>query len=185
MKSIRHHQQQQKLQHNIMRAQQGHTQVEGGTLYLFENHRNHDLSLPRKSFDGKTLIPPRGRFRGDSYFLMMLQTGFCRLISSEPYIKEGPKPPEIVSQQEVQETVAVKVETKVEAPTNLNENIVKESTVEKLILDQPERVTRQGQTEQFVRPENSLKEINMENNVKGKEFLLTENPLDGVDIING
>ena len=73
MKSIRHHQQQQKLQHNIMRAQQGHTQVEGGTLYLFENHRNHDLSLPRKSFDGKTLIPPRGRFRGDSYFLMMLQ----------------------------------------------------------------------------------------------------------------
>jgi hypothetical protein len=116
----------------------------------------------------------------------MLQTGYCRLISSEPYIKEAPKPPEIISQQKVQETVAVKVETKVEAPANLNENVVKESTVEKLILDQPERVTRQGHTEQVVRPENSLKEINMENNnVKGKEFLLTENPLDGVDIING
>lgn len=183
MKSNRQ-EQQHKLQQNIMRAQQGHTQVEGDTIYLFENHRNHDLSLPRKSFDGKTLIPPRGRFKGDSYFLMMLQTGYCRLISSEPYIKTPTAA--VVTEQKVNETVAVKVETRTD--NQLNENVVKESTVEKLILDQPEKFTKTGQSEQAnVRSENNLREINSESNAhaQNKDVLLTENPLDGIDIIKG
>lgn len=184
MKSNRQ-EQQKKLQQNIMRAQQGHTQVEGDNIYLFENHRNHDLSLPRKSLDGKTLIPPRGRFKGDQYFLQMLQTGYFRLISSEPYIKTPPAAA-VVTEQKVTETVAVKVETN--ANVTLNENVVKESTVEKLILDQPEKFTKAGQTEQVhVRSENNLREINSDNNshAQNKDVLLTENPLDGIDIIKG
>ena len=163
---------QKKIQQRIMKAQQGHLQVQGDHIYLFENHRNHDLSLPRRSFDGKTLIPPRGRFKGDEYFLMLQKSGQVRLVSSEPYIKSVPAPA-VVTEQKAAEKVEV-----------IKEN-TQETTMEKLILDQPDRVTVQGHTEHVVK--NQPKNLNDNNNTEAKngEVLLTENPLDGIDIING
>jgi hypothetical protein len=166
---------QKKIQQRIMKAQQGHMDVQGTHLYTFENHRNHDLSLPRRSYDGKTLIPPRGQFKGDEYFLMLQKSGQIRLVSSEPFVKPQP----VVAAQ-VQQPVVEKVEV-------IKENL-QENTMEKLILDQPDRVTVQGHSEQVAC--NQPKQINdaSEVNAKAKqsgEVLLTENPLDGVDIITG
>ena len=166
---------QKKIQQRIMKAQQGHMDVQGTHLYTFENHRNHDLSLPRRSYDGKTLIPPRGQFKGDEYFLMLQKSGQIRLVSSEPFVKPQPAAPVAVVQP-VTENVQVITETK------------QETNMEKLILDQPDRVTTQGHTEQVAC--NQPKKINdaAEINAKAKEngeVLLTENPLDGVDIITG
>jgi hypothetical protein len=157
-----------------MKAQQGHMDVQGTHLYTFENHRNHDLSLPRRSYDGKTLIPPRGRFKGDEYFLMLQKSGQIRLVSSELFVK--PQPVAAVIEQPVAEKVVVITETK------------QENNMEKLILDQPDRVTTQGHTEQVAcnqpRKINDATELNAKAKENG-EVLLTENPLDGVDIITG
>jgi hypothetical protein len=127
---------------------------QGDTLYLFENHRNHDFKLPKKSFDGKSMIPPRGRFKGDAYFLMFLKTGDFRLVSSEPYITESQK----------------------------------EKDMQKLILDQPDKVTVQGRTESVVvetPAEKVLNEAPAKVTAKAPDVLLVENPLDGIDIIKG
>lgn len=176
---------QKKIQQRIMKAQQGHMDVQGTHLYTFENHRNHDLSLPRRSYDGKTLIPPRGQFKGDEYFLMLQKSGQIRLVSSEPFVKPQPAACAPVVQQpaacvatvqQATENVQVITETK------------QETNMEKLILDQPDRVTTQGHTEQVAcnQPKkiNDAAEINSKAKQNG-EILLTENPLDGVDIITG
>lgn len=42
--------------------------LNGTGSYLFENITRSDLVLPKTSSDGKTVIPPGGKFRGDSYF---------------------------------------------------------------------------------------------------------------------
>jgi hypothetical protein len=168
---------QQRIQENIMKAQQGHKQVEGDTIYTFENHRNHDLSLPRKSFDEKTLIPPRGRFKGDSYFLMLMKTGYVRLVGSEPYIRTPAPAPQ-------QASPVVQEQAK-----PLNES--QENKMEKLILDQPEKFTARGHSEavnvsnqpQVESCKSAQENANASN--KNNDVLLTENPLDGIDIITG
>jgi len=167
---------QQRIQENIMKAQLGHKQVEGDTIYIFENHRNSDLSLPRKSYDEKTLIPPRGRFKGDSYFLMLMKTGYVRLVGSEPYIRTpAPAAPQPAAVQEQAKP--------------LNES--KENNMEKLILDQPEKFTARGHSEAVNvsnQPQVESCKASQENSnasSNNKEVLLTENPLDGIDIITG
>jgi len=90
-KNMRSAKQMQDLQNRLNNLTPAQKHVEGDTIYTFENHRNHDFSLPRKSFDNKSLIPPRGKFKGDAYFLMFLKTGDIRLVSSEPYINEANK----------------------------------------------------------------------------------------------
>lgn len=134
---------------NLTQAQQ---HFEGDILYEFQNHRNHDFKLPKKSFDGKTMIPPRGTFKGDGYFLMFIKSGDVRLINSQPYIREN----------------------------------LQESNMQKLILDQPEKVTVQGKTEQVVVEVPQQQQLN-ENPKKvanpAPDVLLVENPLDGIDII--
>jgi hypothetical protein len=165
----------QKMQEKILMAQQGHIQVQGDFLYIFENHKSHDLSLPRKSYDGKTLIPPRGRFTGDEYFLMLQKTGMVRLISAEPYIR---KPAPVA----IEKTVP-------EQQKPLNET--QENSMEKLILDQPEKFTARGHSEAVTvsnQPQVESRRAAQENTNTGnknKDVLLTENPLDGIDIITG
>ena len=144
----------QDLQNRLNNLTNAQKHVEGDLIYTFENHRNHDLSLPRKSFDNKGLIPPRGKFKGDAYFLMLIKTGDVRLVSSEPYINESKK----------------------------------ENDMQKLILDQPDRVTSQGKTESVVvdaPPQQVLTETPTKVNAPAPDVLLVENPLDGIDIIKG
>lgn len=63
-------------------------------------------------------------------------------------------------------------------------NESKETKVaEKLILDQPDQVTKTGKVEHSVEGDLPLNETNPEKNTKAKEKLLTEDPLSGVTII--
>jgi len=151
MRSAKQMQDLQNRLNNLTPAQQ---HVEGDTIYTFENHRTHDFSLPKKSFDGKSLIPPKGKFKGDAYFLMFLKTGDVRLVSAEPYINESKK----------------------------------ENDMQKLILDQPDRVTSHGKTESVVvdtPTQQVLTETPTKVNAPAPDVLLVENPLDGIDIIKG
>jgi hypothetical protein len=153
-KNMRNAKQMQDLQNRLNNLTQAQKHVDGDIIYTFENHRKHDLSLPRKSFDNKGLIPPRGKFKGDAYFLMLLKTGDVRLVSSEPYISESKK----------------------------------ETDMQKLILEQPNKVTIQGTTESVVVEvpvQQKLNETPQKVNQLAPDVLLVENPLDGIDIIKG
>ncbi|MEI8269899.1 MAG: hypothetical protein WCG45_00870 [bacterium] len=61
-----------------------------------------------------------------------------------------------------------------------------ENTMDKLILDQPETVTKEGQVEYVVEKENDniqLNDSNTNEEEQNKDVLICENPLDGVEII--
>jgi len=141
------------------RAQQRKQVIEyyqgGAGLYLFRNRSNvASLELPKISKDGKRWVQPNETWEGDSYFLSMV-----------------PK-----------EAVIVKtIEEPVKAEVVVNEN--KENKVEeKLILDQPDQVTKTGKVEHSVNEDLPLTE-NPKQDEKSKEKLLTEDPLAGVTII--
>jgi len=47
--------------------------LSGTGLYIYENRTSGHLTLPKTSTDGKKVIPPNGRFKGDSYFMMLVK----------------------------------------------------------------------------------------------------------------
>jgi hypothetical protein len=157
----------ERIQNSLFKAQNGHLTTEGDTLYTFENHRAHDFKLPRKSYDGKDFIRPKGRFIGDAYFLMLVRSGDLRVIDSTPVNQPAPV---------VKET--------------LNEFVGE--NVEKLILDQPEKFTAKGHSEATVVTQSNACckgtqtcTSKNESDATADGVLLTENPLDGIDIVNG
>lgn len=151
------------LRERYAKIQKSSQNIQTGTLYIFENHKNNDFSLPVKSYCGKKMIGPRGRFTGDSYFLSFVKTGDLRMIQ--------------VLEHKVEEPPAV-----------INE--ASEGNMEKLILDQPEKFTTKGQTEHVVVDNPQAKKLTEITGDKASQqtqpdILLTENPLEGIDIING
>jgi hypothetical protein len=123
-----------------------------------------------------------------------MKTGYVRLVSSEPYIKPGTQPPAAVVETKVEakaactgacgcQAPAAPVENV--APAKLNENIQENVKMEKLILDQPEKYTTQGHSEHVVNE--APKQVNEQfpQQGKNKDVLITESPLDGIDIITG
>lgn len=131
-----------------------------GPLYIFQNHKKHDFSLPKKSLCGKQLIGPNGKFKGDAYFLMFVKNGELRIhevLESQPPAKPLTESTEV--------------------------------NMEKLILDQPEKFTTQGKTEQVVVDDpqvHKLNEISKDGETKpAGDVLLVEHPMDGIDIIKG
>lgn len=76
----------------------------------------------------------------------------------------------------------------VKTPNNLLKLVRKIETIkennmtEKLILDQPERVTSQGTVENVL-ISNPKKQLNDANQNDNKDVLLTEDPMEGVEII--
>jgi hypothetical protein len=54
---------------------------------------------------------------------------------------------------------------------------------EKLMLDQPDQVTKTGKVEHSVEADLPLTEVGPQEEIKNKEKLLTEDPLEGVTII--
>lgn len=149
------------LRERYAKIQKSSQNIQTGTLYIFENHRNNDFSLPVKSHCGKKMIGPRGRFTGDSYFLSFVKTGDIRMIQ--------------VLEHKAEDTPSVLKEAS-------------EGNMEKLILDQPEKFTVKGHTEHVVAEtpgQKKLTEISGQNAGQTQpDVLLTENPLEGIDIIN-
>ena len=64
----------------------------------------------------------------------------------------------------------------------VNPEIVKEEVMDKLILDQPDRITTEGRVERVVVSQTlPLNETPLEST--DKDVLLTEDPMDGIQII--
>ena len=128
----------------------------GEGLYLFENNTNADLTLPRPTNSGIRQLAPKGQpnaqFQGDNYYMQLVRAGHLRLI------KELQSP----AQQRA-----------------LNEAA---NMTDKLILDQPDRVTNQGQVEQVVQP-TAPQKLNESDKQPQTPVLLNEGPVDGGFVI--
>lgn len=136
----------------------------GSGLYIYENNTDGDLKLPKPTNTGMRVVGPRKRFEGDSYFMKWVGApmNLLRLIE-----EKVPK----MTTQEIAEKIA-----KNEESTMPND---------KLILDQPDTITKKGKIEHIV-GDNSMKPLNdSTSQPKQADVLLTENPLDGVAIIKG
>lgn len=131
--------------------------LSGSGVYLYENITEADLTLPKPAASGIRVVGPHRRFQGDSYFMSWVGSPMNMLKVIEVIA------PAITKRQET-----------------------KMSTENKLILDQPDMVTEQGKVE-FVVPTQPVQQLNDSNNPAAKtpEVLLTEDPLDGVEIILG
>jgi len=141
------------LQEKLAALHQKPCDFDNQITYIFENHRPVDFSLPKKSICGKKMIPHKGRFRGDEYFITFVKSGDLRLV----------------------DTIHPK-------PQTLNENTG--ANMEKLILDQPERFTNEGKTENVVLRTTPKQVLNDNNgNQTAPDVLLVENPMEGIDII--
>lgn len=135
--------------------------LKGDGEYLFVNNTRGDLNLEKKPIKSPhpgmpCVIPPGQTFVGDSYFLRLQRSGEVRLI-------EVLKP-----------------------AANERTGIMEDK---KLILDQPNRFTNQGQTEHVIPDDKALKPL-IENKPAhaqqpAVDKLITEDPLEGVEILLG
>lgn len=131
-------------------------QARAGTgLYVFQNATRSQLKLPKPSADGVVMVDPGKQFRGDSYFKQFVGAPHGML-----------------------HMVGI-----VDEPRNKEIAVVSES-VNKLLLDQPDVVTTQGTVEQVEKQSKKRKQLK-EKTQNDDEILLTEDPIDGVEIILG
>lgn len=139
--------------------------LSGSGLYIYENNTDGDLKLPKPTNTGMRVVGPRRRFEGDSYFMKWVGAPMNLLRLIEEKI---PK----MTTQEIADQFSQK-----------QENVMPS---EKLILDQPDTINRQGKVEHVV-GDDSMKPLNdsTNNGKQSPDVLLTENPLDGVAIIKG
>ena len=135
--------------------------MHGEGLYLYENNTNADMTLPKPTNSGLRSVGPRQQFQGDNYYMSMVKVGHLRLI------KELQSP--------AQERTA-------------NDAVINEETImeqqEKLILDQPETVTEQGQIEHVQSP-TTAQPLNESGDQPKKDVLINESPVDDGFVIVG
>lgn len=136
----------------------------GHGIYVYENNTNGDLMLPKPTLSNQKIVPPKGKFRGDSFFMTMVKNNSLKLVEI------------IQSEQE-----ALKI---------IDQNINNEgdNMQNKLILDQPAMITTQGTVEhvQVEKCCNTKKNenLNISEEEKNKDILLIEDPIGTVEIIN-
>lgn len=130
----------------------------GDGLFIYENNTHGSLRLPKPTASGKLVIAPKEQFQGDSYFMSLVKPP-NNLLKFIQTVNESPSKTQIME-------------------SNMNE--------EKLILDQPDRVTSEGTVEQVVKnPTQQKLNDSVKETEPQKEILLTEDPMDGVEIILG
>ncbi len=128
--------------------------LHGEGLYVYENNTKGDLDLPKATASGKKSLKVGEQFQGDNYFMKLVPQMLRYIRCIVP-----------AGQQPVVE---------------LKENVMPE----KLILDQPDRVTHQGTVENvLVEPKQALNENQPKTNQPKPDVLLTEDPMEGVEII--
>lgn len=145
-----------RLERREVQKQKLASSLAGGGLFIYENNTKGTLKLPKPTASGKLVVAPKEQFQGDSYFMSLV------------------KPPNNLLK-------LIQVVTENLPKTQIMESNMNE---EKLILDQPDRVTSEGTVEQVVTTQQ--KKLNeVEKSEPQKEILLTEDPMDGVEIILG
>jgi hypothetical protein len=133
----------------------------GNGLYVYENNTKGTLKLPKPTASGKIVVGPKEQFQGDSYFMSLVKPPINML-----------KLIKVISQN--------LPETQTLVESNMNE--------QKLILDQPDRVTSEGTVEQVVKQPNEKKlndSVEKKSVTQNNEVLLTEDPVDGIEIVLG
>lgn len=109
----------------------------GGGKYLYQNSSKvAELTLPRPTASGLRKVPADGKFQGDDYYMQMVKSGDLRLIE--------------VMQTAEQEVAAKNEETRLlteATASNVKGGVM---TEQKLIVEQPEKVTSKGTVEHVV-----------------------------------
>lgn len=141
------------LQEKLARMHQRPCDFENEITYIFENHRNADFSLPKKSIDGKKLIPPRGRFHGDEYFITFVKTGDLRLADTI-----HPKP------KNLNESTGAGMEKLI---LDQPDKFTNDGKTEHVVAP----------------PKKTVLNDNNQTNKINEDVLLVESPMDGIDII--
>lgn len=156
-----------------MHAEKLKNNMSGTGVYVYENNTEGDLRLPKPTDSGVRQISPKNkpgcRFQGDSYYLQWVGSPMNLLKLVEEVV---PK----MTHTELMDHRA-KQEQLIEEEAMANE--------QQLLLDQPDTINHQGKIERVV-SEPGQKSLNDNTEVDQKpEVLLTEDPLDGVEIILG
>ncbi len=148
----------------LRNKQKKENMYKGHGIYVYENNTNADLMLPKPTLTNQKIVPPKGKFRGDSFFMSMVKNNSLKLVEI------------IQSEQE-----ALKI---------IEQNINKEgeNMQNKLILDQPSIVTTKGTIEHVQVDKycnvNKNENLNISEEEKNKEVLLVEDPIGTIEIIN-
>lgn len=141
----------------------------GTGLYIYENNTGGDLTLPKPTATGLRRIGPKERFQGDSYYQKWVGPPMNMLKFIEAVVVAPPPVPEGPGER-----------------LRLLEEGAKMAEQKKLILDQPDTITHAGKIEHVVNDNVPVQKINENNpHQKPQDVLLTEDPLDGVEIILG
>ena len=165
---MRHSPRLNKYERREMHAEKLKHDMAGSGRYIYENNTDGDLKLPKTTAAGIRSVGPRRRFEGDSYFMKWVGSPMNLL----KYIET------IVPKDSI---VTPKPETQILSEENIMEN------EKQLILDQPDTITKAGKIERVVvTPDAKPLNDGVHPVAKtGNEVLLTEDPLDGVEIILG
>ena len=131
--------------------------LDGHGLYVFENNTEGDMMLPKPTKSGQTKVGAKQQFQGDDYFMSLVRSNTCKLIR----------------------TLITPEQEKAMEQAKLNE------AEQKLICDQPDVVTEQGQVEYVTGGDQQLNEgpVDPANPEAKVDTLINEDPVDGVDII--
>lgn len=146
--------------------------LEGHGLYLFENHTQADLTLPRPTKSGRRVIKSGEQFQGDDYYMSLVKTGFCRLIK--------------VLQTPQQEAAALAASQQALLENHSQETPMNE---QKLILDQPATIKESGQVEHVAGSPSLGKPQKLNESGKGgkakaqPDVLINESPVSGGFVI--
>lgn len=122
--------------------------MSGEGLYLYENHSEADLTLPRPTKSGLRSVGPKSQFQGDNYFMQLVRNGHLRLI------KELQSP---------------------EQERSLREGTMEQ---EKLILDQPKTITEHGEVEHVINANTPVQKLHEGGDEPQPDVLLNEAPVD-------
>ncbi len=137
----------------------------GKGLFIYENNSDGDLILPRPTTSGMRAVLARQQFQGDDYYMQMVRTNELRLIKTLISAEE-----EDMKKKLNEETEAKKKKLNEETEAN-----------NQLLLDQPAKFTHEGQVE-YVAPQDKLSLNEQAPPTKQNDVLLTEEPLDGLEI---
>jgi hypothetical protein len=154
--------------------------MSGGGVYLYRNSSKcAELTLPRPTHSGVRKVEPNGEFQGDDYYMQMVKTGDLRLVE---VLQTAEQEKEVLAQEALLQEGVVKEETQLASMANPKGGIMSE---QKLIVEQPNRVTTKGTTEQVVQgtapkkapTKKPLKEAE-EKKAQPADVLLNESPVD-------
>lgn len=141
--------------------------LQGEGVYVYENNTRGDLDLPKPTASGKKSLKVGEQFQGDNYYMRYVPTmlRYIRCIVPAGQPEAAAALPAAPAQQ-------------------LNEGTT--MSEQKLILNQPDRVTNRGKVEHVVsQPQQQLNEGQPKKDAPTPEVLINEDPMDGVEIILG